>query len=45
MSPSPTGSVRPIPTMGIVPVAFFAARTPGVGDAAIHLHEMPRGVR
>jgi hypothetical protein len=35
MSPTLTGSVRLIPTMGIVRVAFLAAMTAGVGDAAM----------
>src|SRR5215470_11600831 len=35
MSPSPTGSVRLMPTMGIVAVALLAARAPGVGVATM----------
>src|SRR5262249_21256702 len=35
MSPSPTGSVRLMPTMGIVPVALLAARAAGVGVATM----------
>src|SRR5215471_6823886 len=33
MSPFSMGLSKPMPTMGIVPVAFLAARAAGVGDA------------